>query len=57
MGRTVHIRCVVVVAGIVALALTAAPTAGAQPAPDDNIRCETYNQHGFFLAAGYGELW
>ena len=33
-----HIRCVVVAAGIVGLALTAAPTAGAQPAPDDDIR-------------------
>jgi hypothetical protein len=21
------------------------------------VRCETYNQHGFFLATDYGELW
>lgn len=38
MGGTVHIRCDVVAAGIVGLALTAAQAAGAQPAPDDNIR-------------------
>jgi hypothetical protein len=52
-------------AGIFGLALSATPTAGAQPPPRDDIRkyrVATGNytapgDHGFAVSADHGELW